>query len=183
MIRSLCKVSLLIIVTLTILVGCKPPDIEIVISPEYQGATIQIDFVKVKRSEIPIWMGMDIDDYFSPGSQFRDFAKQRGDIYTVYYNVPQKAFQSSIASDDPVWETIEYERGVSEQAFDVVVLADIPGVSGGAPVDIRRSVIPMQKKFWSLSFFNKVLGKALSELVISITSQGILLDPPPAEGK
>lgn len=180
MTRFALKHSFLIIVVLLVLVGCDAPDVEVIISPEYQSATIQIDFVKVKRSEVPIWMGMNIDEYFSPGSQFRDFAKQRGDIYTVYYNVPDKAFKGKIPSDDPIWETFEYERG-PEQSFDVIILADLPGAYGGSPIDIRRKVIPLQKKSWSISFLNKVLGKGLKELVISITSGGILLDPPPVE--
>lgn len=174
------KRSLLGLLVLFALVGCDAPDVEIVISPEYQSAMIQIDFVRVQRSEIPVWLGMNIDDYFSPGSQFRDFAKQRGDVYTVYYNVPQKAFKGKIPSDDPVWENFEYERG-SEQEFDVVVLADLPGAYGGAPIDIRRKIIPLQKKSWSISFVDKVLGKGLDKLAISITSNGILLNPPPAE--
>lgn len=180
MIRLTLNRGLLVVLTLLLLAGCDAPEVEIVISPEYQSATVQIDFVKVKRSEVPVWMGMNIDDYFLPGSQFREFAKQRGDVYTVYYNVPKKAFQSTIASDDPVWETFEYERG-AEQSFDVIVLVDLPGTYGGSPIDIRRKIIPLQKKSWSISFFNKVLGKGLEKLVISISSGGILLDPPPEE--
>lgn len=180
MIRLIGKRGLTILFILLVLVGCDAPDIEIVISPEYQSATIQIDFVKVQRSEVPMWAGMNVDDYFSPNSQFREFAKQRGDIYTVYYNVPGKAFKGSIPSDDPVWENFQYERG-SEQSFDVIILADLPGAYGGLPVDIRRKIIPLQKKSWSISFLNKVLGKGLEELMISITSTGILLDPPPVE--
>ena len=174
------KRSLSILLVLLALVGCDAPDVEIVISPEYQSAMIQIDFVRVQRSEMPVWMGMNIDDYFSPGSQFRNFAKQRGDVYTVYYNVPQKAFKGKIPSDDPVWENFEYERG-SEQEFDVMILADLPGAHSGSPIDVRRKVIPLQKNSWSISFLNKVLGKGLEQLVISITSSGILLDPPPVE--
>ena len=178
--RIMCKIGFLASLVLLFLVGCDAPDVEIVISPEYQSAMIQIDFVKVKRSEVPIWMGMNIDDYFSPGSQFRDFAKKRGDVFTVYYNVPAKAFQGTIPSDDEVWENFEYERG-SEQSFDIIVLADLPGSYGGSPVDIRRKIIPLQKKSWSISFLDKLLGKGLGKLVISITSGGILLDPPPVE--
>lgn len=180
MMRLIGKRSLAILFILLVLVGCDAPDVEIVISPEYQSATIQIDFVRVQRSEVAMWAGMNVDDYFSPNSQFREFAKQRGDIYTVYYNVPEKAFKGSIPSDDPVWENFEYERG-SEQSFDVIILADLPGAYGGLPVDIRRKIIPLQKKAWSISFLNKVLGKGLKELTISITSTGILLDPPPVE--
>ena len=180
MVRLIFKHSIVVLLALLLLAGCDAPNVTIVISPEYQSSTIQIDFVKVQRSEVPVWMGMNIDDYFSPGGQFREFAKQRGDIHTVYYNVPDKAFEGRIASDDPVWEIFEYERG-SEQSFDVVILADLPGAYGGAPVDIRRKVIPLQKKSWSISLLNKVLGKGLEELVISITSGGILLDPPPLE--
>ncbi|MGK0309533.1 MAG: hypothetical protein ACJAT5_000079 [Lentimonas sp.] len=180
MIRSIGKRSLVVLFVLLALAGCDAPNVEIIISPEYQSATIQIDFVKVQRSEVPIWMGMSVDDYFSPGSQFRDFAKQRGDIYTVYYNVPGKAFQGTIPSDDSVWENFEYERG-SEQSFDVIILADLPGAYGGLPVDIRRKIIPLEKKSWSISFLDKVFGKGLEKLAISITSGGILLDPPPVE--
>lgn len=175
------KRGLVILFVLLSLVGCDAPNVEIIISPEYQSATIQIDFVKVKRSEVPIWMGMNIDEYFSPGSQFRDFAKQRGDIYTVYYNVPQKAFKGTIPSEDPVWESFAFDRGSSEQSFDVIVLADLPGAYSGAPIDIRRQIIPLEKKSWAISFFDKVLGKGLEELAISITSSGILLDPAPIE--
>ena len=181
MIRLIGKYGLVILFLLLGLVGCDAPNVEIVISPEYQSATIQIDFVKVQRSEVPIWMGMNVDEYFLPGSQFRDFAKQGGDIYTVYYNVPQKAFQNTIPSDDPVWENFEYERG-SEQSFDVIILADLPGAYGGSPVDIRRQIIPLQKKSWSISLLDKIFGKGLEKLVISITSAGILLDPAPVEG-
>ena len=178
--RLMAKRGLLILFVLLTLVGCDPPDVEIVISPEYQSATIQIDFVRVQRSEVPIWMGMNIDEYFSPGSQFRDFAQQRGDIYSVYYNVPQKAFKKSIPSKDPIWQNFEFERG-SEQSFDIVILADLPGAYGGSPIDIRRQVIPLQKKSWSISLLDKLLGKGLEKLVISITSGGILLDPAPTE--
>ena len=178
--RLMCRRIWLTLFVLLALVGCDAPEVEIVISPEYQSATIQVDFVKVQRSEVPMWLGMNVDDYFAAGSQFRDFAKQRGDIHTVYYNVPGKAFQGTIASDDPVWKNFEYERS-SEQTFDVIILADLPGAYGGSPVDIRRKVIPLQKKSWSISFLNKVLGKGLEKLVISITSGGILLDPPPVE--
>jgi len=180
MARSMLSRSFFALLALLVLVGCDPPDVEIVIGPEYQSATIQIDFVRVKRSEVPMWMGMDIDDYFSPGSQFRDFAKQRGDIHTVFYNVPEKVFTEKISKNDPVWENFEFERG-GEQSFDVIILADIPGSHGGAPVDIRRQIIPLQKKAWSISFFSKVLGKGLAKLVISITGGGIILDPPPEE--
>lgn len=180
MIRSMLNHGALAFLVLLALVGCDAPDVEIVISPEYRSATIQVDFVKVKRSEVPMWMGMDIDRYFSPGSQFREFAVQRGDVYTVYYNVPQKAFKGKIASDDPVWENFEYERG-AEQSFDVIILADLPGAYGGGPVDIRRKIIPLQKKAWSISLMNKMLGKGLEKLMISITSSGIILDPPPEE--
>ena len=180
MVRLIGKRSFVVLFVLLLLAGCDAPDVKIVISPEYQSATIQIDFVKVQRSEVPIWMGMNIDDYFLPGSQFREFAKQRGDIYTVYYNVPGKAFEESIASDNPVWENFQYERG-SEQSFDVIILVDLPGAYGGLPIDVRGKIIPLQKKSWPISFFDKVLGKGLEELVVSITSSGILLDPSPIE--
>lgn len=180
MIRQISKRSWVILLVVLALSGCDAPNVEIVISPEYQSATIQIDFVKVQRSEVPIWLGMNIDEYFSPGSQFREFAKQRGDVYTVYYNVPGKVFTGSISSDDPVWKNFEYERG-SEQSFDIIILADLPGAYSGSPIDIRRRVIPLQKKSWPISFLDKVLGKGLEKLVISITSGGILLDPPPVE--
>ena len=98
----------------------------------------------------------------------------------MYYNVPGKAFQGTIPSDDSVWENFEYERG-SEQSFDVIILADLPGAYGGLPVDIRRKIIPLEKKSWSISFLDKVFGKGLEKLAISITSGGILLDPPPVE--
>ena len=181
MIRLIDKRSLVILFVLLVLSGCDAPNVEIIISPEYQSATIQIDFVKVQRSEVPIWMGMNVDEYFSPGSQFRDFAQQRGDIYTVYYNVPQKAFKGKIPSEDPVWESFEFERRTAEQSFDIIILADLPGAYGGSPVDIRRQIIPLQKKSWSISLFKKILGKGLEKLVISITSGGILLDPAPTE--
>ena len=180
MIRLIGKHSWVVLFVLLALVGCDAPEVEIVISPEYQSAMMQIDFIKVQRSEVPMWLGLNIDEYFSPGSRFRDFAKQRGDIHTVFYNVPDKTFQSTIPSDDPVWENFEYERS-SEQSFDVIILADIPGVSSGSPVDIRRKIIPLEKNSWSISFLNKVLGKGLEKLTISITSGGILLDPPPVE--
>jgi hypothetical protein len=180
MIQLIGKRSLIVLFVLLALAGCDAPDVEIVISPEYQSATIQVDFVKVQRSEVPIWMGMNIDEYFSQGSQFREFAKQRGDVYTVYYNVPEKAFKGTIPSDDPVWENFQYERG-SEQSFDIIILADLPGAYGGSPVDIRRKIIPLQKKSWDISILDKLLGKGLEKLVISITSNGILLDPPPVE--
>ena len=182
MTRRIARNSLLALLALLTLVGCDPPDVEIVIAPKYQSAMIQIDFVKVERSEVPAWMSMDIDEYFSPGNQFRKFAKQRGDIYTVYYNVPQKTFHGNIENDDPVWEGVEYERS-AEQSFDVIVLADLPGSYGGLPVDIRRRIIPLEKKSWSRSFIGKLFGKGLGKLVISITETGILLDPPPEENK
>ena len=96
--------------------------------------------------------------------------------------MPQKTFHGNIENDDPVWENVEYERS-AEQSFDVIVLADLPGSYSGLPVDIRRKIIPLEKKSWARSFMGKLFGKGLGKLVISITETGILLDPPPEENK
>ena len=167
--RSIIKKCLPVVFVLLALVGCDDPDVEIVISPEYQSATIQIDFVKVQRSEMAVWTSMNIDDYFSPGSQFRDFAKQRGDIFTVYYNVPQKTFKGSIRSDDPVWERVEYERGV-EQSFDVIVLADIPGVT---------VYTPLSEELSSGLVAYDVAGKKAGEVVKTLHDNNIITSASP----
>ena len=177
---SMMKSFVVALFALLALVGCDVPEVEIVVSPEYQSAAIQVDFVKVQRSEVQAWLSMNIDDYFSPGSKFRDFAKQRGDIFTVYYNIPQKTFKGTIPGDDPAWETVQYENS-AEQSFDVIVLADIPGASGDNPFDIRRKLIPLRKDSWSVSLMNRMLGKGIGKMVISITEGGITLDPAPTE--
>lgn len=174
------KCALSLLLCLWVLVGCDAPDVQVVISPEYQSAMIQIDFIRVPRANVPLWKAKDIDEYFSPGDSFREYALARGDVYSIYYNVPQRKFIGQINRGDSVWEQFQFDAGSTDQEFDVVIMADLPGVHGGSPLDIRRQVIPLYKKAWSISFMDKMFGKGLDKLVISITSNGILLDPAPS---
>ena len=177
--RYMRKSGLLCLLFLFFLVGCDAPDVEVVISPEYETATIQVDFIKVPRSDLSVWLSKDVDEYFTPGDSLREHAFTHGDIYSVYYNVPQQKFNGHVDSKGAVWERFEFDEGSSDQTFDVVIMADIPGVEDGSAVDLRRKVIPLHRKAWSISFMDKIFGGGIDQLTITITSNGILLNPAP----
>lgn len=181
--RYMRKSGLLCLLFLLLLVGCDAPDVDLVISPEFQTATIQVDFIRVQRSNLSVWMSKDVDDYFSPGDSFREHALGRGEIYSVYYNVPQREFNGHVDSEDAVWERFQFDSDTIDQKFDVIIMADIPGVSGGSIADIRRQVIPLYRKAWDLSLKDKIFGGGLDQLTITITGNGILLDPAPLAGR
>lgn len=163
--------------------GCDAPEVEVVVSPEYGGATIQVDFIKVPRSQLSLWMSKSVDSYFSPGDQLRKAVVARGEVHTVYYNVPGRYFQGRIDANDAVWQRFNFDKGSKEQDFDILILADVPGGgSAGGLFDLRRRVIPLHKKAWDISFFDGLLGRGLDKVTITLTEGGILLDPAPAAG-
>ena len=106
-------------VMLLFLVGGNSPEVEIVISPEYSGAMVQVDFVKVPRSQMSFWLAKDVDEYFSPNDSFRADAVARGDVYSVYYNVPERRFKNRIQKNDSAFEA--YKLSVLQEDFDALV--------------------------------------------------------------
>ena len=167
---------------LFLLTGCRAPEVRISVAPEYAGAAIQIDFVRVLRTDKQRWLEKDIDAYFSPGDSLREAALGRGDIYTVHVNVPGKNFVGRIGPDDPLWNRFDFDTGRSEQDFDIIVLADLPGVFGPGSQEIRRTVIPLYRRAWSTSFVDVLFRRGLETLEIHISSEGIRLTPAPLTG-
>lgn len=164
---------------LLLLAGCRAPEVRITIGPEFSGAAIQIDFVRVLRTDRARWMEKDIDAYFSPGDPLREEARARGDIFTVHYNVPGKTFVGRIPQDDPLWNRFDFDTGRSEQEFDILVLADLPGLHGAGGPDIRRRIIPLYRRAWSTSFLDTLFRRGLDTLEIHISGEGIQLTPAP----
>jgi hypothetical protein len=183
MIHSLKKLRVAVLcMTLILLSGCDAPEVVIVVAPEYADATIQIDFVKVPRSEIGIWMAKDLNAYFSHADPLRAQAVERDAIYSVHYNIPDLNYKGLIPTDDPVWERFKFDTGSGEQDFDILVLADLPGVFEPGPNDPRRRVIPLYRKAWPTTFLSRLFGGGkLDQLTVTITEAGILLDPAPSE--
>lgn len=164
---------------LFLLSGCRAPEVRISVGPEFSGAAIQIDFVRVLRSEKSRWLEKDVDEYFSPGDDLRESALANGDIYTIHYNVPGRDFVARIGQDDPLWNRFDFDTGRTEQDFDIIVLADLPGAFGPDSPEVRRTVIPLYRRAWSTSFLDVVFRRGLDTLEIHLSSEGIRLTPAP----
>lgn len=172
-----------IVIMLTFLTACDAPEVEIVIGDEFRGASVQVDFIKVPRGQINQWLSKDVDEYFSPNDLDRAQAVARGDVHSVYYNIPDRKFIGQIHSKHSVWKSFSFDTGTSDQSFDILVMADLPGVSSEGIVEPRRGIIPLYKKAWSGSFLKSLFGGGgLNKLTITISQRGILLDPAPVIG-
>lgn len=158
-----------------LLVACDPPEVRIELAPDLAGAAIQVDFVRVPRERLDEWMSLDVDAYFSPGNRKRAAAVERGDVYSVFVNVPDRPFLNRIQSNDAVWSRHPFVRRRTDQSFDILIIADMPGVwaarEGTQEVRIRR--IPLLRRSWSLPM------RGLEQMTITVSSQGIRLSPAP----
>ncbi|MGJ8639093.1 MAG: hypothetical protein ACSHYA_06830 [Opitutaceae bacterium] len=182
--RSLIRLKILTVLCSVVLLiaGCDAPEVSFVVDRAYGDATVQVDFVKVERTDLATWLAKDVDEYFSPGDKMRERAAGSGGIYSVYINVPDRRFVDKIGPKDPLWNRFAFESGKSEQSFDILILADLPGDFSAGGKDIRRQVIPLYRKAWSTSMIDVLLRRGLDTLEISISPSGIGLDPAPIAG-
>lgn len=172
-----------------VLTGCdRDVDVEISLGIDdyYRDATVQIDFVRVSRSETMLWQQVLVSDYFSPGSRLRERAKKEGNILrTVYYQVPKKSFESVLFFDSKDKGKYGIEEG-KEPDFDIFVLVDLPHTDPQTASRIGKFMIPMREKSWQHEFsqMNKLFSAAgfttlKLSLQIRITPDGIILNPAP----
>lgn len=172
----------LLLGVLFLFTGCDAPEVVIVIAPGYDDAVIQVDFVKVPRTQKALWMAIDLDEYFAPGDPLRQRALEQNAIHSVHYNIPGKKFQSTFSRNDPVWRRFGFDTNSTEQDFDIFVLADLPGSFDSSAADPRRRVIPLYRKAWPASFLSRLFGGGrLDRLTVTVSQVGIFLDPAPVE--
>jgi len=167
------------IALLLFLAGCNTPEVEVVVDRAYADATIQIDFVKIARSDSR-WDNVDVDAYFAPGSPLREEAKNNNRIHTMLYNVPGRMFMGSIAPDSPVWSRFGVEGG-GEPDFDIIVLVDSPVMPSQANGRIRQRKIPLDRGSWDIGLLSRLnpFSDSRLKLKLMITPSGIVLDPAP----
>lgn len=160
-----------------LLSACDPPEVRIEVTPDLADATIQVDFIRVPRERLNEWMRLDVDAYFSHGNRQREGAIERGDVYSVFVNVPDRLFRNRIPPSDTVWTRYPFERRRTDQSFDIFIVADIPGVwdSSREAEEVRIRRIPLVRSAWSLPM------RGLRHITISISSKGIELSPAPRE--
>lgn len=174
------RIGIIAVLSLLFIPGCKPPEVRITIGPEFANSAIQIDFVRVPRKDVPSWMSLDVDAYFTPGNPLRAEALEKGMIFSVYYGVPNKPFISRVEEDDPVWNQFDFNRGSTAQDFDIIILADLPGVHGTGEQEIRREKIPLYAKAWPSTLWDRLLLRGrIDSLAIEFTADGIRMDPAP----
>lgn len=166
-----------------LLVGCEPPEVVIHIDDDLKQSAVQIDFIKVSRVQMATWLAKDIDEYFSTDDLFRRDARQRGELYSVYFNVPEKEFEQRIPPTHPVWQNFQFVPNRTEQVFDILVFVDIPLSSDSNP-EVRKQVIPLSASAWPSNFFQRWIlqQRGIDKLELTITRTGVRMNPSPVSG-
>lgn len=140
------------------------PQIVFDVAHEYRFASIQVDVIAIKASDLEQWSKKSIDKYLSPNDRARERALKKTLTFQSGDNAP-KSFEPS----DILWTQWQ-----PRDPYYLVVLADIPGRHrdqyGNA--DKRRIIIPLQASEWTDP-------KDLSEISIHISSNGLLATPTP----
>ncbi|MCD8482272.1 MAG: hypothetical protein LR015_06140 [Verrucomicrobia bacterium] len=165
------------------LTACDPPEVVIQIDPDLQSSTLQIDFIKVNRVQLNTWLEKNIDEFFSPEDLFRRDAAQRGEVYSVYFNVPGKEFEHTIPNTHSIWRNFNFQSNRSEQDFDILILVDMPVAHDTNP-EVRQRVVPLYARAWPSTFLQRWIlqQRGIDKLEITITRTGVRLNPSPVSG-
>jgi hypothetical protein len=99
--------------------------------------SVEVDLVGVSESEAARWKSYPINDYFSGRDQLRADADKKTLAFTAGSPGPQ-----TLSAKDPIWQTWK-----GKQATELVILANLPGVSGKGE-DPRRLVLPLASNRW-----------------------------------
>jgi hypothetical protein len=119
--------------------------------------SFEVDLIGVNPTEAPRLKSYSVNDYFSGADPVRSDATRKTMAFTAARPEPQV-----LRADDPIWNTWR-ERGATE----LIVMANIPGVSGGQGEDRRRLVLPLNRDRWK--------GY---EIEVEVQRSGVVLNTP-----
>jgi hypothetical protein len=151
--------------------NCKPVAREIVVTlddslrgPQGSASTVEVHFVGVNQTDRARWYDYSLDQYWTQGDPLRVTPGK----YEMTFGPSEQ--KKSLAVTEKVWQ-----EWMGKQVDELIVLARIPEISGGAPGerDPRRVVVPLGSCRWS--------GKA--PVQISAGRSGLRLQTPPKPAK
>jgi hypothetical protein len=119
--------------------------------------SFEVDLVGVNPTEAPRLKSYPVSDYFSGADPVRSDATRKTMAFTSARPEPQV-----LRADDPIWNTWR-ERGATE----LIVLANIPGVSGAQGEDRRRLVLPLNRDRWKST-----------DIEVEVQRSGVVLTTP-----
>lgn len=157
----------LALLAVVILSGCHSvPTINIDVDPAYKNTSLQVDLVGVNSSEYKVWSTKSVNEYFTPGDNFRQSADKK--TFNFGENLPSL---QTLPKKDLIWDGWE-----NNDISHIFVLVNLPGISD-EQVDKRRQVIPLDPEAWKSSALS--LDSVPSEIEVNVAPTGVRLVPSP----
>lgn len=100
--------------------------------------SFEVDVVGVNQTDADRLKSYSVNDYFSGG----DPVRKDSDAKTMSFTAAKSEAQT-LSMTDPVWD-----KWLSHGATQLVIMANIPGVSGDKGEDRRRLILPLLSKRW-----------------------------------
>lgn len=104
-------------------------------------ASIEVDFIGAKDTELAQLQAFDISKYWQPGSTLRDAYKE-GDKKVIDRISSRTANPQVIPISDKIWQNWK-----AQQVRYLVIIANLPGEHGTGAGDPRRTIVDLSKKF------------------------------------
>src|ERR1043165_3539739 len=118
------------------MVGCESapnhPALEVVRDGALSDQSLEVDVIGVTAETAPTYLSADVSRYFSTRSRLRSAAQK----YTMKFGADEGNAQT-LGPSDPAWK--QWGSPAS-----LVLLADIPGMTGRGQEDPRRVVLPVR---------------------------------------
>jgi len=130
--------------------------------PDFASTSIQVDIIGANEvADLPKWQNYSVTSYWIPGDLMR-----RGAVKATLEFGLGKSPVLTFDSSDPLWN-----RWISTGALHLVILADLPGITGDQPgnADPRRLILPLDRRKWP---------RGVSTIDIRIQASGIKLLTP-----
>ena len=161
------RFNVLAFITVLTLTGCQSvPKINVDVDPYYKDTSLQVDLVGVNSSQYEVWSEKSVNEYFTPGDNFR----QSADKKTLNFGENRPPLQT-LPTGDPIWNGWK-KNDISH----IFVLVNLPGISD-EQVDKRRQVIPLEPQAWKSSALS--LNSVPNEIKVNVAPTGVRLVPSP----
>lgn len=113
--------------------------IQVTLDSTLVGTSVQIDFIGANQAtDLPKWQSYNLTEYWQPNNAFRrDAAK-----YTMQFDRDKPNRQMLLAND------AHWAEWLRTGAQNLVIVADLPGITGEGNSDGRRLILPLDKNAW-----------------------------------
>jgi hypothetical protein len=154
------KFAILVVALSSLVVGCHTPPPPVAWNihiTKVTTASVTVDLMGISRTEDGYWRNsVKPSDYWNPNRPIRKEAAARA--RTTDFK-DQKEFL--LSGEDPIWG-----QWISYGAFELMIMADLPGINDNSPSDPRRVFLPLNKKQWQTK--NKTIEVEISDSQVRV---------------